>query len=156
MHRICSNILETSKWPEIWTKSIIVTIPNKSNITQYTNYRTISLINHTSKMMLKIVSNRLDPQVEQILSEEQGGFRKNRNIIEHIFNLRLICEKHNLQQKKLYHLFINFRKAFDRVWQKGRWFSMQKFNIDTKLIDIIKNLYDKASCAILRKGVIGE
>ena len=66
MHRICSNIWETSKWQEIWTKSIIVTIPKKDNLTQCTNYRTISLINHASKSMLKIVKNRLDPQVEQI------------------------------------------------------------------------------------------
>ena len=55
MHRICSNIWETSKWPEIWTTSIIVTIQKKGNLIQCTNYRTISLINHSSKIMLKIV-----------------------------------------------------------------------------------------------------
>ena len=148
MHRICSNIWETSKWPEIWTKSIIVTIPKKDNLTQCTNYLTISLINHASKSMLKIFKNRLDTQLEQILSEKQAGFRKNRSTIEKILNLWFICEKHNL--------FIDFRKAFDRVWQKGLWSSMHKFNIDRKLIDIIKNLYDKASSVILRKGVIGE
>ena len=57
--------------------------------------------------MLKIVKNRLDPQVDQILSEEQAGFRNNRSTIDKIFNTRLICDKHNLQQQKLYHLFID-------------------------------------------------
>ena len=61
MHGICSNIWETSNWPEIWTKSIIITIPKKGNIQQCNNYRTISLINHASKLMVKIVKNRLDP-----------------------------------------------------------------------------------------------
>ena len=66
--------------------------------------------------MLQIVKNRLDPQAEQIISEEQAGLGKNPNIIEHIFNLCLIYEKYNIRQKKLYHIFIDFLKSFDRVW----------------------------------------
>ena len=66
--------------------------------------------------MLKIIKNRLQPQADRIIAEEQAGFMKYRSTIEQIFNLRILCEKNNLQQKKLYHIFIDFRKAFDRVW----------------------------------------
>ena len=81
----------------------------KGNLQQCNNYL---IINHACRIILKIVKNRLDPQAEQIITELQAGFRKNRNtILKHIF----ICEKHNIEQKKLYHIFIYFRKSFDRV-----------------------------------------
>ncbi|KAK3881408.1 hypothetical protein Pcinc_014150 [Petrolisthes cinctipes] len=59
------------------------------------NYRTISLISHASKVMLRIILDRLKPQAENIIAEEQAGFRKGRSTIEQIFNLRLLCEKHS-------------------------------------------------------------
>ena len=81
------------------------------------NYRTISLISHPSKVMLKVLLNRLKPQAEEIIAEEQAGFGTGRNTTEHIFNLRIICEKYlQHQQDDLYHVFIDFKKAFDRVW----------------------------------------
>ena len=156
LHKICFNIWETGIWPEIWTKSLIITLPKKGNLQHCSNYRTISLISHASKVMLKIIKNRLQPQADRIIAEEQAGFMKDRSTIEQIFNLRILCEKHNLQQKKLYHIFIDFRKAFDRVWQNALWSSMKKYNIDTKLINVIQSLYEKASSAVIHKGICGD
>ena len=156
LHKICSNIWITGIWPEIWTKSLIITLPKKGNLQHCSNYRTISLISHASKVMLKIIKNRLQPQADRIIAEEQAGFMKDRSTIEQIFNIRILCEKHNLQQKKLYHIFIDFRKAFDRVWQNALWSSMKKYNIDTKLINLIQSLYEKASSAVIHKGICGD
>ena len=65
--------------------------------------------------MLKVILNRLKPQAEKIIAEEQAGFRAGRSTTEQIFNPRILCEKY-LHQQDLYHVFIDFKKAFDRVW----------------------------------------
>ena len=64
--------------------------------------------------MLKVILNRLKPQAEKIIAEEQAGFRAERIIIEQIFILRILCEKYLQHQQDLYHVFIDFKKAFDR------------------------------------------
>ena len=66
--------------------------------------------------MLKTILNRLKPQAEKIITEEQAGFRAGRSTTEQIFNLHILCEKDLQHQQDLYHVFIDFKKAFDRVW----------------------------------------
>ena len=65
--------------------------------------------------MLKINLNRFQPQEEEIIAEEQAGFRAGRSTTEQIFNLRILSEKYLQHQQNLYHVFIEFKKAFDRV-----------------------------------------
>ena len=90
----------------------------------------ISLISHPSKVTL----NRLKPQAEMIITEEQAGFRAGRSTTEQIFNLRILCEKYLQHQQDLYYVFIYFRKVFDRVWHAVLWATMRKYNISTNLI----------------------
>ena len=106
--------------------------------------------------MLKIMLNRLKPQAEKINTEEQAGFKAGRSTTEQIFNLRILCEKYLQHQQDLYHVFIDFKKAFDRVWHAALWTTMKKFNISTNLIQVIKNLYNKASSAVLFNSSIGD
>ena len=73
---------------------MIITLPKKGNLQMCNNYRTISLISHPSKVMLKVLLNRLKPQAEEIIAEEQAGFGTGRSTTEHIFNLRMMCEKY--------------------------------------------------------------
>ena len=75
---------------------------------------------------------------------------------EQIFNLRILCEKYLQHQQDLYHVFIDFKKAFDRVWHAALWTTMKKYKISANLIRVIKNLYDKATSAVLFKGSIGD
>ena len=63
--------------------------------------------------MLKIILNKLKPQAEKIIAEEQAGFRAGRSTTEQIFNLRMLCEKYLQHQQDFYHVFIDFKKAFD-------------------------------------------
>ena len=65
--------------------------------------------------MLKVILNRLKPQAEKIIAKEQAGFRAGRSTTEQIFNLRILCKKYLQHQQDLYHVFKNFKKAFDRV-----------------------------------------
>ena len=106
--------------------------------------------------MLKIILSRLKPQAENIIAKEQAGFRAGRSTTEQIFNVRILCEKYLQRQQDLYHVFIDFKKAFDRVWNAALWATMKKYNISTNLIRVIKNLYDKATSAVLLNSSIGD
>ena len=104
--------------------------------------------------MLKIILNRLKPQAEKIISEGQAGFTAGRSTTEQIFNLCILNEKYLQHQQDLYHVFIDFKKAFDMVWHAALWATMKKYSISTNLIRVIKNLYDKATTAVLFNGSI--
>ena len=106
--------------------------------------------------MLKIILNRLKPQAEKIIAEEQAGFRAGRSTAEQIFNLRILCEKYLQHQQNLYHVFTDFKNAFDRVWHAALWATMKKYNISTNLIQVIKNHYDEATSAVLFNSSIGD
>ena len=93
--------------------------------------------------MLKVILNRLKPQAEKIIAEEQAGFRAGKSTTEQIFNLRILCEKYLQHQQDLYHVFIDFKKAFDRVWHAALWATMKKYIISANLIQVIKNLYNR-------------
>ena len=106
--------------------------------------------------MLKVILNRLKPQAEEIIAEEQAGFRAGRSTTEQIFNLRILCEKDPQHQQNLYHVFIDFKKAFDRVWHETLWATMRKYNISANLVRTIEQLYDKATSAVQMNGSIGD
>ena len=91
---IYDKIWQTEEWPTPWTQSLVITLPKKGNLQQCQNYRTTSLISHPSKVMLKIILNRLKPQAEKIIAEEQAGFRPGRSTTKQIFNLNILCEKY--------------------------------------------------------------
>ena len=138
-----NKIWKTEEWPTTWTQSLVITLPKRGILQLCQNYRTISLISHPSKVMLKIILNRLQPQAGEIIAEEQAGFRAGRSTTEQIFNLRILCEKYLQHQQNLYHVFIDFKKAFDRVWHEALWATMRKYNINASIIRAIENLYDK-------------
>ena len=154
--RICNKIWKTGIWPKSWTQSLVITLPKKGNLKQCNNYRTISLISHPSKILLRIILNRLKPQAEMIIAEEQAGFREKRSTMEQIFNLRVLAEKCLDHQKELYHVFIDFKKAFDRVWHDALWATMKKYNISPKLIELTQQLYENATSAVFYNGSIGD
>ena len=88
---ICNKIWQSGEWPTSWTQSLVITLPKKGNLQQCQNYRTISLISHASKVMLKILLNRLKPQAETTIAEEKAAFRPGRKATEQIFIPRILC-----------------------------------------------------------------
>ena len=153
---IYNKIWQSGEWPIPWIQSLIITLPKKGNLQQCQNYRTISLISHPSKVMLKIVLNKLKPQAEKSIAEEQAGFRAGRSTTEQFFNLHILCEKYLQQQRDLYHVFIDFKKAFDRVWHAALWATMKKYNISTNPLQVIKKLYNQATSAVIFNSSIGD
>ena len=106
--------------------------------------------------MLIILLNRLKQQVEKIIADEQAGFRPGRSTTEQIFNLRILCEKRLQHKQDLYHVFIDFKEAFDRVWHAALWATTGHFNINANLITMIQNLYEKSTTAVYLNNSIGD
>ena len=144
---ICNKIWQTGEWPTPWTQSLIITLPKKGNLHLCQNYHTISLISHPSKVILRILLNRLKPQAEEIIKEEQAGFRAEMGTTEQIFNPRILCEKYLQHQQSLYDVFVDF-KVFNRVWHAALWATMRLYNINDNLIRTIECLYNKATSAV--------
>ena len=90
-------------------------IPKKGSAKECSNYHTIALISHTSKVMLKILQARLQQYVNRELSDVQTGFRKGRGTRDQIANIRCIIKKAREFQTNIYFCFIHYAKAFDFV-----------------------------------------
>ena len=97
---ICQQIWKTQQWPQGWKRSVFIPIPKKGNAKECSNYHTIALISHTSKVMLKILQARLQQYVNRELPNVQPGFRKGRGTRDQIANIYKIMEKAREFQKK--------------------------------------------------------
>ena len=106
---------KTQQWPQDWKRSVFFPIPKKGNAKECSNYHTIALISHTSKVMLKILQARLQQYVKCELPDVQDEFRKGRGTRDQIANIRGIIDKAREFQKNIYFCFINYAKAFDGV-----------------------------------------
>ena len=133
--------LENSAWPQDWKRSVFIPIPKKGNAKEYSNYRTIALISHTSKVMLKILQARLQQYVNRELSDVQAGFRKGRGTRNQIANICWIMEKTREFQKNIYVCFIDYAKAFDCVDHNKLWKILQEMGIPDHLTCLLRNLY---------------
>ena len=100
LHSICQQIWKTQQWPRDWKSSVFIPIPKKGNAKECSNYHTIALILHTSKVMLKILQTRLQQYVNQDLPDVQAGFRKHRGSRDQIVNIHWIMEKAREFQEK--------------------------------------------------------
>ena len=113
LHSICQQIWKTQQWPQDWKRSVFIPIPNKGNPKECSNYCTIALISHASKVMLKILQGRLQQYMNRELPDGQAGFRKGRGTRDQIANIRWIIEKSREFQKNIYLCFIDYAKASD-------------------------------------------
>ena len=93
LHSICQQIWKTQQWPQDWKRSIFIPIPKKGDAKECSNYHTIALISHTSKVVLKILQARLQQYVNHELIDVQAGFRKGRGTRDKIANICWIIEK---------------------------------------------------------------
>ena len=99
LHSICQQIWKTQQWPQEWKRSVFIPIPKKGNAKECSNYHTIALISHASKVMLKILQARLQQYMNHELLDVQAGFRKGRGTRDQIANIRWIMEKQESSRK---------------------------------------------------------
>ena len=108
---------------------------------QCSNYCTIALISHASKVMLKILQARLQQYVNRELPDVQAGFRKGRGTRDQIANIHWIMEKAREFQKNIYFCFIDYAKAFDCVDHNKLWKILKELGIPDHLTCLLRNLY---------------
>ena len=141
LHSICQQIWKTQQWPQNWKRSVFIPIPKKDNAKECSNYCTISLISHASKVMLKILQERLQQYMNWECPDVQAGFRKGRGNRGHIANIHWIIEKSREFQKSIYFGFIDYTKAFDCVDHNKLWKILKDMGILDHLTCLLRNLY---------------
>ena len=107
LHSIHQQIWKTQQWSQAWKRSVSIPIPKKVNAKECSNYHTIALISHASKVMLKILQARLQEHVNCELPDVQAGFRKGRGTRDQIASLHWIIKKAREFQKNIYFCFID-------------------------------------------------
>ena len=130
LHSICQQIWKTQQWPQDWKTSVFSLIPKKSNAKECSNYCTIALISHASKVVLRV---RLQQYVNWELPDVQAGFRKGRRTRDQIANIHWIIEKAREFQKSIYFCFIDYAKAFDCVDDNKLWKILRQMGIPDHL-----------------------
>ena len=150
LHSICQKIWKTQRWPQDWKRSVFILIPKKGNAKECSNYCTIVLISHTSKVMLQILQARLQQYMNRELPDVQAGFRKGRGTRDQIANICWIIKKARGFQINIYFFFIDYAKAFNCVDHN----ELQKILKEMGMPDLtclLRNLYAGQE-AIVRTG----
>ena len=115
LNSICQQIWKTRHWPQDWKRSVFIPIPKKGNSKEGSNYHTISLISHASKVMIKILQARLQQYVNQELPDVQAGFRKGRGTRDQIAHTHWVIKKAKEFQKNIYFALLTMPKPLT-VW----------------------------------------
>ena len=139
LHSMCQWLGKTQKLPQDWKRSVFIPIPKRSNAKECSNYCTIALISHASKVMLKILQARLQQYVNHGLPHAHAGFRKSRGTRDQIANIRWIMKKAGEFQKNIYFCFIEYAKAF--VWIATNWKILKEMGVPDHLTCLLRNLY---------------
>ena len=105
LHSICQQIWKTQQWPQDWKRSVFILIPKKGNAKECSNYNTVALISHASKVMLKILQARLQQYVNPEPPDVQAGFRKGKGTRDQIAKIRWIIERTRFPEKHLFLLY---------------------------------------------------
>jgi len=140
LHSICQQIWKTQQWPQDWKRSVFIPTQRK-NAKECSNYCTIALISHVSKVMLKILQAKLQQYANHELRDVQAGFRKGRGTRDQIANIHWIIKKAKKFQKNIYFCFINYVKTFDCVDHNKLWKILKEMGIPDHLTCLLRNLY---------------
>ena len=101
LHSICQKIWKTQQWPQDWKMSVFIPIPRKGNAKECSNYSTIALISHASKVMLKVLQARLQQYLNCEIPDVQAGFRKHSGTRDQIANIHWIKKKKQEISRKI-------------------------------------------------------
>ena len=142
LRSVWQQIWKTQQWPWDWKRSVFIPIPKKGSAKECSNYHTIALISHVSKVMLKILQARLQQYMNRELPDVQAGFRKGRGTRDQIANICWIIEKATEFQRVIYFCFIDYAKAFDSVDHNKLWKILKKMGIPDHLTCFFRNQYE--------------
>ena len=129
------------QWPQDWKRSVFIPVPKRGNSKECSNYRTIALISHASKVIFKTLQARLQQYGNRELPDVQAGFAEDRGTRDQIANICWVIKKAREFQKKIYFCFIDYAKAFGCVDHNKLWKLLQEMGISDHLTCLLRNLY---------------
>ena len=138
IHKLIISIWNKEELPDEWKESIIVHIYKKGDKTDCNNYRGISLLQTTYKVLSNILLSRLVPYANEVIGDHQCGFRRNRSTTDHIFCIRQIPQKKWEYNEAVHQLFIDFKKAYDSIRREVLYNILIEFGVPKKLVGLVK------------------
>lgn len=148
-------VFETGIIPQSWVEGVIKPIYKRSGDPKEPgNYRPITLLSCFGKLFTAILNQRLNDYLNHnnILNENQAGFRAGYSTVDHIFTLHTITELLKQEKKKLFCLFVDYSKAFASVWRTGLWMKLLGNGINGKIFRVIHNLYQNIKSCVEHAG----
>lgn len=149
--KIFNKVLTTGKFPEIWAKGFIVPLHKSGSKDDPSNFRGITIGSCVGKLFLKILNNRLEKFITKrnIVGPEQIGFFKGKRTSDQMFVLKTLIDNYTKQgHKRLYTCFVDFKKAFDKVWHLALFFKLRKLGLSDLFYDVIKDMYKNTSLCV--------
>ena len=148
IHKIWSN----ESFPDDWKNGFITILAKKGDLSKCDSYRGIMLLSIPGKVLSRIILNRMKNTVDKLLRNNQAGFRSNRSCTDQISSLRIILEQSMEFNSQIYVNFIDYSKAFDSIDRGSLWKIMAHYGIPTKIINLIKKMYQDSGGQVLYKG----
>ena len=156
LHHLLNLIWTTEEIPMEWKKGLLVKLPKHGDLSQCSKWRGITLLSIPSKVLTRIILERMKKSIDQKLRDEQAGFRKERSCTDQIATLRVIVEQTMEWQTPLYVCFIDFEKAFDSVDRQAIWDILRHYGVPDKIISVIRRLYEGFACQVIHSGRLSE
>lgn len=156
LHRLICDIWENEQIPRDWKGALIHPLHKKGDRTDPNNYRGISLLPVSYKVLSKVLLNIVEEQVDHHIGDYQGGFRKGRSCVEQIFSLKSILRVRALRGKNTVVVFVDFKKAYDSIDRQTLYNVLEEFGIDGKTRAIIKQTLSETISKVKFQGEISE
>lgn len=141
LHLLCKKIWSTCSWPDDWKEQEFVMLHKSGNTKECSNYRTIALISHASKILLIIILNRMKQKAEMEISQMQAGFRPNRGTADMLFIIQILLEKLIETKSEAIFTFIDYSKAFDNVSHDLLFVTMRQMGFPIHIVSLLQSLY---------------
>ena len=153
---ICRLAWQCGRVPNAWLLAVIIALfKNKGSVYDCENYRGISLLAIPSKVYSRIVIGRVGLVTDDRVLDLQGAFAQGRGCADQIFVMRLIVEKYLEKDKRVYAVFVDLEKAYDRVDREDLWKVLRQYGVTGKLLEAVRSMYDGTS-ACVRDGVLSD
>ena len=153
---LVNKTYDTGEIPKDLTKSIFIAIPKKSGTTECKLHRTISLMSHVTKILLKILMMRMRNKIKSEIAEEQYKFMTDKSTRNAIFVFRMLIERTIEVKHDIYLCFLDYKKAFDKVKHDNLFQILEKFDMGGKNLRLVRNLYWEQKAAMKVNNDISE
>ena len=132
LHKMLNFAWEKEEIPDDWNRGLLVKLTRKGDLSRCGNWRGIMLLTIPSKVLTRVILNRMRVAVDEVLRDEQAGFRKDCSCTDQIATLRIIVEQSIEWSSPLYLLFMDFEKAFDSLDREAMWRILRHYGIPNK------------------------